>query len=498
MSSDEPRQSAGPFARLPGSKGPAARTTPLTRALERLGPHGHLCSIADSQEEYVSVAVSFIRFGLERGDNCVYIADDDTKESTRQAMAAGGIDVEGAVAAGALVWTTREQVYLKHGSFNPGWMSTFWEETIRQAIDGGFPAVRAAAETGWVLTTPGHERWAEYESRLTQTISDYNCVVLCQYHRHRFPAGFILDAIRTHPIVVHRGMVCRNMYHVPSGESLEADQAPREVERLLANLLERAQVEDALRRHRHAEEALRQTRDELARVARALSLGELATSIAHEVSQPLAAIVTSGNACLRWLDRTEPDVAEARRAAESIVRDGIRASEVIARARTFLQRGESPRTLLSLDGVIDEVVSLVQGEARDHEVSIRARCDADLPLVAGDRVQLQQVLLNLMLNAIEAMSRTKEGARVLEIEAHAKGADAVRVVVRDSGPGLDLEHIERLFDAFYTTRPKGIGMGLAISRSTIEAHGGRLWATPNPGPGAMFQFVLPVAKDSGS
>ncbi len=498
MSSEEPRQSAGPFARLPGSMGPAARTTPLIRALERLGSHGHLCSIADSPEENVSAAVSFIRFGLERGDKCVYISDDDTRESIRQAMGAGGIDVERAVAAGALVWTNRERAYLKQGSFSPERISTFWQETIGQALHEGFSALRAAAETGWVPTTPGHERWAEYESQLTETIADQNCVILCQSRRHGLPARFILDVIRTHPIVVHRGMVCRNMYYVPPDEYLEADEASREVERLLANLLEREQVEYALRRHRHAEEALRQTRDELARVMRALSLGELATSIAHEVNQPLAAIVTSGNACLRWLDRPEPDVAEARRAAEHIVRDGNRASEVIARARAFLQRGESSRTLLSLDGIIDEVVSLVQGEARDHDVSIHARCDPDLPLVTGNRVQLQQVVLNLMLNAIEAMSLMNEGARVLEVEAHAEGVDAVRVAVRDSGPGLDLERVERLFDAFYTTRPKGIGMGLAISRSTIEAHAGRLWATPNTGPGATFQFVLPVAKDSSS
>jgi PAS domain S-box-containing protein len=243
---------------------------------------------------------------------------------------------------------------------------------------------------------------------------------------------------------------------------------------------------------RRAEAALRRAQEQVARVTRAMSMGELTASIAHEVNQPLAAIVANGNACLRWLARDPPELEEARGGAERIVRDANRASEVIAGIRAFLMRGEPHRARTDLEELIDEVIALVLGDARAHDVSLQRAVAADLPSVVADRAQLQQVLLNLAKNAIEAMSSLTGRARVLEFGADRHGGASVVVAVRDSGVGLDPQDETRIFDHFYTTKPDGLGMGLAISRSIVEAHGGRLWAAANDGPGETFRFTLPL------
>ena len=251
-------------------------------------------------------------------------------------------------------------------------------------------------------------------------------------------------------------------------------------------------VEDITERKR-AEEALAEAQTNLERVTRATAMGELAASIAHEVNQPLAAAVANGHACARWLAAKPPNLPEANDAVQRIVRDANRASEIVSRIRTFLKRGAPHRTELDLGEVILEVIGMVQGEARARNVSLRVEAAADLPPVVADRVALQQVILNLVMNAIEAMSAVGERDRVVEVGADKHGADAVRVAVRDTGVGLDPKRRNRIFDAFYTTKPEGMGMGLAISRSIVETHGGRLWATANEIAGETFQFTLPLA-----
>ena len=257
----------------------------------------------------------------------------------------------------------------------------------------------------------------------------------------------------------------------------------------LRDVTERKQIEAA---RKQAVDALVEARAELARVARVTTMGELAASIAHEVNQPLAAVITNASACLRWLAATPSNMAEANAAVQRVIRDANRAGEVIVGIRAFLKRGQPRKTQLQMGEIVREVVILAQGEARTHEVAMRVESTADLPPVLADQVEVQQVLLNLILSAIEAMSTVTERARVLEVATAKHGADEVVVAVRDSGPGLDLGRMERLFDPFYTTKPDGMGMGLAISRSIIDAHGGQLWAMPNDGPGATFRFTLPV------
>src|SRR5262245_23651107 len=215
--------------------------------LEKLGPHDHLCSIYENQQEHLAVAISFIRIGLDRGEKCLYVDDDGTFGGFREALQAKGIDVDHAVASHSLVSTTKQQAHLKCGSFDFDWMFSFWKEATERAISEGFSALRVIDETEWVLSALGLERWIEYESRLTHLLSQYNCVALCQYNRRLFPPELILDVIRTHPVVVHDNTVCRNLHHVPPDEFLGNDNPAREVDRLLNNIREYDRVEAALR-----------------------------------------------------------------------------------------------------------------------------------------------------------------------------------------------------------------------------------------------------------
>ena len=241
---------------------------------------------------------------------------------------------------------------------------------------------------------------------------------------------------------------------------------------------------------RRAEDDLREVQAELAHVARLTTMGEMAASIAHEVNQPLSGVVINGNACLRWMAGDPPNMAEAREAVQRIIRDGKRASEVIARIRSLSKKSVAEKEPLDLNETIAEVVAFVQGELRRTRAALRTDLAGDLPRVIGDRVQLQQVVLNLVLNGLEAMSTVADRPRELVIETKGEEAGHVCVAVRDVGVGLDPESIHRLFDAFYTTKSGGMGMGLSISRSIIENHGGRLWAVPNQGPGATFLFTV--------
>ena len=245
-------------------------------------------------------------------------------------------------------------------------------------------------------------------------------------------------------------------------------------------------VEDLKR----AEEALSKSQAELAHVTRVTTMGELAASIAHEVNQPLSAIVNNSSACLRWLDGVAPNLDEAREAARRIIRDANRAGEVITRIRALLRKTDKEKARLDINQTIQEVVMLARNEAVRKGVTLRMDLAADLPPVLGDRVQLQQVILNLVMNGVEAMASALARPRELLIHSRQYESDKALVAVRDSGVGLDGQDLEKIFDAFYTTKPQGMGMGLAISRSIVEDHGGRLWAAPNDGPGATFQFTL--------
>jgi PAS domain S-box-containing protein len=246
---------------------------------------------------------------------------------------------------------------------------------------------------------------------------------------------------------------------------------------------------------KRAEEQLNLLRAELAHVTRLTTAGELTAAIAHEVNQPLTGLVTSGNACLRWLAAQPPNLEAARRAVERMIKDGSRAGEVISRIRAMVRKSPPRRDELNINDTIMEVIALIRGEVQRNNISLRTELSNDLPLVPGDRIQLQQVILNLIVNAIEAMSGVGQRRRELLVASVQDGSNGVLVTVQDSGAGLEQSSSERLFEAFYTTKADGMGMGLAISRTIIEAHGGQLWASPNEPQGAIFRFRLPVARE---
>jgi signal transduction histidine kinase len=236
---------------------------------------------------------------------------------------------------------------------------------------------------------------------------------------------------------------------------------------------------------------------EAARVSRLTTMGAMTASIAHEINQPLAAIVANGNAGLRWLANASPDLDEVRASLKRIVGDGHRASQVIGSIRAMFKKDSQERADVSLNDLVHEVTALVQAEIQSRRVTLKTELLQELPPVVADRVQLRQVFLNLMVNAIEAMGSVTHRARLLLVKSEIHELDGVLITVQDSGIGVGPTETERIFDAFFTTKSDGMGMGLAISRSIIEAHGGRLWASPGTPHGSVFYFVLPSGRVSG-
>ena len=238
-----------------------------------------------------------------------------------------------------------------------------------------------------------------------------------------------------------------------------------------------------------AEEALRQAQAELAHVSRLTTMGELTASLAHEINQPIAAAVTNAHTCLRWLNRPRPDLEEARLAASRIVKDVTRASEVISSTRSLFKKAPAQRQLVDVNELLREMIVLLQNEASHSSISIRTQFAENLPSIVGDRVQLQQVFMNLMLNGIDAIKATGSAGEI-NIRTQPSENGELLISVSDTGVGLPKDHSDQIFSAFFTTKPQGTGLGLTISRSIVESHGGRLWATPNEGRGTTFQLTL--------
>jgi C4-dicarboxylate-specific signal transduction histidine kinase len=243
---------------------------------------------------------------------------------------------------------------------------------------------------------------------------------------------------------------------------------------------------------RRAHLAVLKARAELARVGRLTTMGELVASIAHEINQPLAAIAVNGDACLRWLNRDEPDLDEVRNAVSRITQDGRRAGQMIENLRALAKKSEPQFARLDINGAIQEILALTRSELTQHDVVLHTDLSVGDRMVFGDRVQLQQVMLNLIMNGIEAMSAVMDRPKILTISSERVEPSGILVAVKDTGAGVDPATADRIFESFFTTKPNGMGMGLSICRSIIEAHGERFWASPNTPHGAIFQFTLPA------
>ena len=269
-------------------------------------------------------------------------------------------------------------------------------------------------------------------------------------------------------------------YVLPSNQTMMA--AVAKLGRLLGDILVR----------KRSDLALRAAHSELARVSQFSAMGVMTASIGHEIRQPLAAIVTGAHAGLRWISRSPPNVDEAKQTLKNIVQEGQRASDILDTIRAMFKRDSKETVPIDVNSLIADVLELVQSEVRKQKVSIETELADRLPEVSGNRIQLQQVVLNLTMNAIEAMSALNGRERILRLKTAVHRPDGVLVTVEDSGPGIDAKDVERIFDALFTTKSKGMGMGLSICRSIIEAYHGRLWVTPGKEHGSAFHFVLPA------
>jgi signal transduction histidine kinase len=448
----------------------------------------HFCLFYETKEDLLDALISYYKTGLERGEYCLWIvAEPLTIEEARSALKDAVPDLDRYLADSSLEFTSARGWFLKGGTFDGKRVTGGFYENLARASARGYPGMRVAGDTTWLLKKDWRD-WCDYEDGLNEVIGNQRLVGLCSYPLAACGAVEILDVVRTHQFALARR---HGNWEVVETAGLK--QAKAEIKRLNEELEQR--VVQRTSELTKASEALREAQAELARVSRLTTMGELAASIAHEVNQPLTAVTNNGNACLRLLANSnlEPDVL--RRALEEIVADGTRASAVIARIRAFIKKTPLEKSELDINEVIQEVLALAGHELQKNGVKLECYLTQPLPLVPADRVQLQQVLLNLIMNGIEAMTAVTDRPRVLCVQSQVDASSDVLIAVRDSGTGLGSE-ADSLFTPFFTTKASGMGMGLPISRSLIESHGGRLWASPNSPYGAVFSFTLPVAAGS--
>ena len=480
-------------------------TQPIDTQLRKTGigvvgdvPWGtHFFMFYETKEDLLDTLVPYFKAGLESGELCMWLVSDPlTEEEARNALRDAVPEFERYLANHSIEIVGGRRFYFSGDDSDLQQTVRTWAEKTDVALTRGYAGFRLSGGTAW-LESKDWKAFSDYESEVNNSISRWRMMALCTYPLTGSTAAEILDVARTHQFAIARR---------DSGwevvETSELKQAKSEIKRLNDELELRvidrtrqlAAVNEEIRKEmierQRAEEALQEAQAELARLTRALDMGELVAAIAHEVNQPLAAIVTNANFCLRQFASPAADSSKLREAISEIANDGTRASAVIARIRTLLRKGSSERVALDVNQIIREVTVLLRGELTRSRVFLRTDLGPDLPSVNGDRVQLQQVLINLVMNGVEAMHSPTDRPRELLIRSTAN-SNHVLIQVQDSGEGLNPQQVEHIFEPFFTSKPEGIGMGLSISRSIVESHGGRLWAEPVP-RGALFQFTLPT------
>jgi len=453
----------------------------------------HFCLFYETKDDLLGTLVPYCQAGLQAEEYCLWVVSEPvTIDEATHALRHAVPDLDRHLADHSMEIASARDWYLQGGMFDLKRVIGGWNEKLAGALASGLAGVRVTGDTAWL----GKKDWrdfCEYEDALNDSVANQHLAVLCTYPLAACGAGEVLDVVRTHQFATAKR---RGSWDVI--ETAGVKQAKAEIKRLNDELEQR--VVERTGQLTAASEALRQAEAQLAHVTRVTTLGEVTASLAHEVNQPLAAIVNNANACLGLLPGGR-NLDEVREALADIVSDGSRASAIIERVRVLAKRSAPEKVPLRLTDVVEEAVALAGAESATRRVAIRTDVGPDLPVVLGDRVQLQQVLLNLIVNGMDAMSAVAEGERLLEIRARADsedGSPAAVLSVQDRGIGLETGQVESVFEAFYTTKPHGMGMGLAISRSIIKGHGGRLWAECNQGPGATFSFRLPAAAPAAS
>jgi signal transduction histidine kinase len=459
----------------------------------------HFFLFHETKEDLIDACVPYFEAGLASRELCIWgIADPLTEEEVRYCLKYAIPGFEEHFENRDIEIVRGREWYMTGDDLDLEKVTKGWKQKMDRALNGGYAGLRLSADTAW-LEKRDWKEFCEYEKEVNDSIVNAPMLALCTYPLPGSAAAEILDVTRTHQFAIAR----RNKgWEVV--ETSELKQAKAEILRLNNDLerrvLERTselmaaneELRQQMTERQRAEAALRASQAEVAHITRVTAMGELAASIAHEVTQPLTGIVTNGNACLHWLAGETPNIQKARATVQRIIRDSNRACDVIHDIRTLVKKAPPYQEPVDLNDLIYRTLTLANGEMTRNQVELQTELAVGLPSVLGDRVQLQQVLLNLIMNAIEAMS-SMSGRRSLMIRSELRDPESVAVAVRDSGVGIDPQKAERLFDAFFTTKPQGMGMGLSICRNVISAHGGHLSNANNAeSQGATFEFTLPA------
>src|SRR5579871_448526 len=440
----------------------------------------HFFLFHETPEDLVDALAPFFKAGLENGEFCVWIISEPLDvTSARNAMAAAIPGFHRHVEQSDIEIRGGREWYMNGDELDLDRVTQSWNAKMSYALANGYAGLRISADTAW-LDKRDWKAFAAYEDEINHAIGTWPMIALCTYPLRGAAAAEILDVTRTHQFAIAR----RNR-EWDIIETSELKQAKAEIQKLNEELEHRVSertsqvraANDELKRQmverQRTEEALFTAQAELAHATRLTAIGEMAASIAHEVTQPLTGIVTNGNACLHWLTSPTPNVDKARAAVDRIIRDGNRANEVITGVRNLVNKTPACQEPLDVNDLIRSTITLMTGEMGTQQVHLHTELAEGLPLVHADRVQVQQVLLNLISNAVEAMSSVTDRPRKLAILSRRLEAPlAVQIIVGDNGVGVDAPNSERIFNPFFTTKARGMGLGLSICRTIIAAHGG--------------------------
>ena len=451
----------------------------------------HFCSFYESKRDLLAMLVSYFKAGLENDEFCVWVVSEplserDAWDGLRNAVP----EFEDYVSKRSIEVFDGREWYLKGGVFDSTRVVAAWNEKVDRALDYGHAGLRGSGNAAW-LQRKDWKAFSEYEQVVNDSVVGRPAFLLCTYSLESCGATELLDVVHTHQFAKAMRRGEWELIETP-----ELKQTKAEIKKMNEEL--ELRVSQRTHELETANRKLSQAQTALARINRVTSLGALSTQIVHEVNQPLAAIVTNAESCLLWLAREQPNLDEARAAAERIVKNGHRAGDVIQSIRALARKSESEIVMLDISRVIGDTLELIQSELHQHDISLETRFSRAVGFIEGDRTQLQQVIVNLIINAIEAMSASIGSARILRVITEPDPNGGVLTIVEDSGSGIAAGTLDRIFDPMFTTKPDGMGLGLSICRSIVEAHGGRLWVMPNPTGGSIFRFSIPQNSNAAS
>jgi signal transduction histidine kinase len=459
----------------------------------------HVCLFYETKQDALDTLIPYFKAGLQSRERCAWaVSEPLSEEDAASALIEAIPDAAQRLADGAIEIIPGHEWYMEGGHGGMLRIVRGWEEKLAAALAAGYEGLRISGNAFW-LQTGQWDKFTEYEQELGGSLAGQPMIVLCTYSLQHTNAADILDVARAHEFTLARRHGKWERIETPELKQakqeilkLKAGMEEKVVERTreLAAANERLEAEYAERLRVEAE--LEEAQLALARTARLTAMGVLAASIAHEINQPLTGIVTNSEASLRWLANEESNVDQAIAGLKRIIRDANRAADVIKRIRALVT-GKAEHVEFDINDAIAEAVVLMRSTLQSHRVGIRLALAAGLPPAVGDKLQFQQVVTNLVINGAEAMA-TAKGPREITLETGLEKGARLRVIVEDRGSGLTPEAIDLMFEPFFSTKPRGMGLGLSIARSIVEAHGGTLSASSGAEGGTRFRFTIAAAS----